>query len=528
MYCAVSTAFILSTKNNALFLRFFANFSIFVVSFKLTTMSETNDFQQIQKLSQEMALKQKASQLQVMLGQLIEMNDDEIKDRIEMELDDNPAIEEAATTTSDDYDNDNDANRDGDDPFDTAFSQSDDDDYDGYDDELRYIQTKRRQNYDTDVYRPPVVNEATMNEMLMSQIRERDLNERQLLIAEYIIGEIDDDGLLRSPITSICGNIISKENEFVTPQEVEEVLEVIQDLEPAGIGATSTRECILLQIEDMKGENIDIAQVAHAIVDKHFEEYERHHYDKILIALNIDEETFHKADRIIKRTNPRPGNIFSSGERMSNAQHITPDFVVTNEDGKLQLTIVNDIPELQISESYEVEYQRITKRAAANESDSDILIKRQYERATSFIEMLKMRQEKLYNIMKAIMLKQQEFFITGDTMTIKPLVLSDIAEMTGYDVSTISRARQNKYVDTNWGIYDLKYFFGNALDDETSATAIKEIIKEVVENEDKRKPLSDEKLCNILQERGYNIKRRTVAKYRESLRIPVARQRKTL
>ena len=143
--------------------------------------------------------------------------------------------------------------------------------------------------------------------------------------------------------------------------------------------------------------------------------------------------------------------------------------------------------------------------------------------------LLKLRQEKLFNIMKAIMIKQQEFFITGDTMTIKPLVLNDIAEMTGYDVSTISRARQNKYVDTNWGIFDLKYFFGNALDDnETSSTAIKEIIKELVENEDKKKPLSDEKLCNILQERGFSIKRRTVAKYRENLLIPVARQRKTL
>ena len=494
-------------------------------------MSETNDFQQIQKLSQEMELKQKASQLQVMLGQLIEMDDDEIKDRIEMELDDNPALEEADTTDNDnDYDNDSDSEEgsNDEDPFDSAFSQTDDDYYDRNDDGLNYIQTKRKQNFDDDVYRPPVVNEVSMYEVLMNQIRERDLDERQLLIAEYIIGEIDDDGLLRSPLTSICGNIIAKENEFVTPQEVQDVLEVIQDLEPAGIGATSTRECILLQIEDMKGENVETAQIAHAIVDKYFEEYERHHYDKILNSLNIDEETFHKADKIIKRTNPRPGNIFNSGERMSNAQHITPDFVVTNEDGKLQLTLVNDIPELQISESYKIEYQRIIKDTNSSESDNDVLIKRQYERASSFIEMLKMRQEKLYNIMKAIMIKQQEFFITGDTMTLKPLVLNDIAEMTGYDVSTISRARQNKYVDTNWGIFALKYFFGNALDDDTSATAIKEIIKELVENEDKKKPLSDEKLCNILQERGYSIKRRTVAKYRESLHIPVARQRKTL
>ncbi len=491
-------------------------------------MSETTDFQQIQKQSLEMALKQKASQMQVMLGQLIEMNDDEIKDRIEMELDDNPALEEADTGDND-YSSDEDISND-ENPFDEAFSQNDDDDYyDRNDDGLSYIQTKRRQNIDTDVYRPPVVSEASMVEVLMSQIRERNLDERQLLIAEYIIGEIDDDGLLRTPITSVCGSIISKENVFVSPQEVQDVLEVIQDLEPTGIGATSTRECILLQIEDMKGENIDIAQIAHAIVDKHFEEYERHHYDKILSALSIDEDTFHKADKIIKRTNPRPGNIFSTGERMTNAQHITPDFVVSNDDGKLTLTLVNDIPELQISESYEIEYKRIAMRASDNESDNDVLIKRQYEKASSFIEMLKLRQEKLYNIMKAIMIKQQEFFITGDPMDLKPLVLNDIAKMTDYDVSTISRARQNKYVDTNWGIFDLKYFFGNSLDDnETSSVAIKEIIKELVEKEDKKKPLSDDKLCSILQERGYNIKRRTVAKYRDNLLIPVARQRKTL
>lgn len=470
--------------------------------------------------------------MQVRLGQLIEMNGDEIKDNIEMELDDNPALEVADVSESDSQNNDNDDEQNEvDDPFDSPYTQSDDDDdNDHYDDGLNYIQTRRRQNFDNEAYRPPVVNEVSMFEMLMNQVRERDIDERQIMIAEYIIGEIDDDGLLRSPIAAICGNIIAKENEFVTPDEVEEVLEIIQDLDPPGIGARSTQECILLQIEDMKGENIEIAQIAHTIIDKYFEEYERHHYDKILNALKIDEETFMQADKIVKRTNPRPGNMFNSGERLANAQHITPDFVVTNEDGKLRLTLVNEIPELQISESYEIAYQNLTKKEpTARETDTDVLIKRQYENASNFITMLKMRQEKLYNIMKAIMIKQQEFFITGDPMTLKPLVLNDIAEMTGYDVSTVSRARQNKYVDTNWGIYDLKYFFGNSLDDnETSSVAIKEIIKKLIENEDKKKPLSDEKLCTILQEKGFNIKRRTVAKYRDSLLIPVARKRKTL
>ena len=336
---------------------------------------------------------------------------------------------------------------------------------------------------------------------------------------------------MRRPITSICGDIISLENEFVSPQEVQEVLEVIQDLEPAGIGATNTRECILLQIEDMKGVNIEAAQLAHTIVDKYFDAYERHHYDKILNALNIDEKAFEEADRIIKRTNPRPGNMFNSGNRMANATHITPNFIITTDDNKLQLTVANDIPELQISESYEIEYQRIAKRKGKNikESDEDVTIKRQYENASNFIMLLKMRQEKLYKIMRAIMLRQQEFFITDDTHTLKPLVLKDIAEETGYDTSTISRAQQNKYVDTNWGIFPVKYFFVKKLNDnEASSTAIKDIIKEMVENEDKTKPLSDDKLCEALQQQGYDIKRRTVAKYRESLKIPVARQRKTL
>ena len=506
-------------------------------------MSENDSFQQIQKLSQEQIQTQRATLNQMLLGELISMNDDGIRERIEAELVDNPALEEASDS-QDDYgdnvDDGDDSSSDttaevgtgNDDPFDSPYTQNDDDTgNDSCDDGFALIAPSRRKRAETDAYRPPVVNEASMYEILMNQVRERDLTDRQLLIAEYIIGEIDDDGLMRRPITSICGDIISLENEFVSPQEVQEVLEVIQDLEPAGIGATNTRECILLQIEDMKGVNIEAAQLAHTIVDKYFDAYERHHYDKILNALNIDEKAFEEADRIIKRTNPRPGNMFNSGNRMANATHITPNFIITTDDNKLQLTVVNDIPELQISESYEIEYQRIAKRKGKNikESDEDVTIKRQYENASNFIMLLKMRQEKLYKIMRAIMLRQQEFFITGDTHALKPLVLKDIAEETGYDTSTISRAQQNKYVDTNWGIFPVKYFFVKKLNDnEASSTAIKDIIKEMVENEDKTKPLSDDKLCEALQQQGYDIKRRTVAKYRESLKIPVARQRKTL
>lgn len=503
-------------------------------------MSDNNDFQQIQKLSQEQVQVQRAHQNQVILGQLIEMNDEEIKDRIEMELDDNPALEQADSNEleenfpKDDADEGNDkaaeVGRDNDDPFESPYTQSDDDYTDRNDDGLSFIQTHRRQKVGAQGYRPPVVSEESMYEVLMNQVRERDLDERQMLIAEYIIGEIDDDGLMRRPVTSICGDIISRENEFVTPQEVQEVLEVIHDLEPAGIGASSPRECIMLQIEDMKGVDPEVGQTAYDIINHHFAAYEKHHYDKILNDMRIDKELFHKADQIIKRTNPRPGNIFSSGERMDNATHITPDFVVTTENDKLQLIVVNDIPELQISESYQIEYQRIVARKSSKERDEDVLIKRQFENANNFIKLLKLRQEKLFNIMKAIMLKQQEFFLTGDIMTLKPMVLNDIAQATGYDVSTVSRAHQNKYVDTNWGIFDLKFFFSSGFDenDQVSSRAIKDALRLIVDNEDKKRPLSDEQLCKRLQEMGFPIKRRTVAKYRDTLNIPVARQRKTL
>lgn len=503
-------------------------------------MSDNNDFQQIQKLSQEQVQVQRAHQNQVILGQLIEMNDEEIKDRIEMELDDNPALEQAdSNDLEDDFskDDDDDGNdkaaevdRDNDDPFESPYTQSDDDYTDRNDDGLSFIQTHRRQKVAAQGYRPPVVNEESMFEVLMNQVRERDLDERQMLIAEYIIGEIDDDGLMRRPVTSICGDIITKENEFVTPQEVQEVLEVIHDLEPAGIGASSPRECIMLQIEDMKGVDPDVGQIAYDIINHHFAAYEKHHYDKILNDMGIDKELFHKADQIIKRTNPRPGNIFSSGGRMNNATHITPDFIVTTENDKLQLIVVNDIPELQISESYQIEYQRIVAGKSSKERDEDVLIKRQFENANNFIKLLKLRQEKLFNIMKAIMLKQQEFFLTGDIMTLKRMVLNDIAQATGYDVSTISRAHQNKYVDTNWGIFDLKFFFSSGFDenDQVSSRAIKDALRSIVDAEDKKHPLSDEQLCKKLQEKGFPIKRRTVAKYRDTLNIPVARQRKTL
>ena len=503
-------------------------------------MSDNNDFQQIQKLSQEQVQVQRAHQNQVILGQLIEMNDEEIKDRIEMELDDNPALEQADSNEleenfpKDDADEGNDkaaeVGRDNDDPFESPYTQSDDDYTDRNDDGLSFIQTHRRQKVGAQGYRPPVVSEESMYEVLMNQVRERDLDDRQMLIAEYIIGEIDDDGLMRRPVTSICGDIISRENEFVTPQEVQEVLEVIHDLEPAGIGASSPRECIMLQIEDMKGVDPEVGQTAYDIINHHFAAYEKHHYDKILNDMRIDKELFHKADQIIKRTNPRPGNIFSSGERMDNATHITPDFVVTTENDKLQLIVVNDIPELQISESYQIEYQRIVASKSSKERDEDVLIKRQFENANNFIKLLKLRQEKLFNIMKAIMLKQQEFFLTGDIMTLKPMVLNDIAQATGYDVSTVSRAHQNKYVDTNWGIFDLKFFFSSGFDenDQVSSRAIKDALRLIVDNEDKKRPLSDEQLCKRLQEMGFPIKRRTVAKYRDTLNIPVARQRKTL
>ena len=510
-------------------------------------MSESNDFQQIQKLSLEQIQTQRATQNQILLGELIAMNDEGIKERIEAELYDNPALEEVNDEQEESYtdsvedgdgdDNDRETTQEvgqGDeDPFESPYAQSDDDSDssgDSYDDGFALIASSRRKRAD-DVYRPPVVNEASMYEVLMNQVRERDLTERQLLIAEYIIGEIDDDGLMRRSIPSICGDIISRENEFVTPQEVQEMLEVIQDLEPAGIGATNTRECILLQIEDMKGVNIKAAQLAHTIVEKHFDAYERHHYDKILNALNIDEETFEEANKIIKRTNPRPGNMFNSGERLGNATHITPNFIVTTDNNKLQLTVVNDIPELQISESYEIEYQRLMKSKSqkVKESDEEVTIKRQYESASNFIMLLKQRQEKLYKIMKSIMMRQQEFFITGETKSLKPMVLKDIAEDTGYDTSTISRAQQNKYVDTNWGIFPVKYFFVKRLNDnDASSSAIKEIIKNMIDNEDKTKPLSDDRLCEELQSQGFDIRRRTVAKYRDSLRIPVARQRKAL
>ena len=216
---------------------------------------------------------------------------------------------------------------------------------------------------------------------------------------------------------------------------------------------------------------------------------------------------------------------------MGNATHITPNFIVTTDNNKLQLTVVNDIPELQISESYEIEYQRLMKSKSqkVKESDEEVTIKRQYESASNFIMLLKQRQEKLYKIMKSIMMRQQEFFITGETKSLEPMVLKDIAEDTGYDTSTISRAQQNKYVDTNWGIFPVKYFFVKRLNDnDASSSAIKEIIKNMIDNEDKTKPLSDDRLCEELQSQGFDIRRRTVAKYRDSLRIPVARQRKAL
>ena len=495
--------------------------------------------QQTAVLTQEQI--QRATHNQVVLGQLLEMNDDELNDRIDSELNDNPALEKSDAeqdANALDYNDGDESKSEDDDPYDSPFNVSDDDTPDSYegrdaatDEGLGQLKISRPSRGDKAGYEAPVVNEDSMIDVLMNQVRERDLTDKQLMIAEYIIGALDTDGLLRQQLFTICSDIIAKENVFVTQEEVQVVLKEIQDLEPAGIAATSTRECLLYQIGEMRTTNSQaaaVAQRAYTIIDKYFDEYQKHQYSKITEKLAITNDELAQADKVIKKTNPRPGNIFNNSDWKEKGKQITPDFIISTSDDKLDLTVVNDVPELQISESYAVQYKRIVKAEGLvpSRKDENELIKTQYESAANFIELLKNRQEKLFHIMKAIMQAQQEYFITGSPADLKPLRLQDIADATGYDVSTVSRATQNKYVDTNYGIRDLKYFFSTQVgegDNNSSATATREALRELVENEDKKNPLTDEEMSKQL-----NISRRTVSKYREMLAIPTARKRRSL
>ena len=482
------------------------------------------------KLRQEQKLLQKLSPQQIQLMKLIQIPTMELDQRIKQELEENPTLEEGKDEFDEDNFGDDIANEFEEDTRSDSEKEIDINDY--LDDDSDYKSHSNNHSSDDEDYKSTLSSSSSFHERLTQQINLHDLTEEKKNIAKVIIGNIDDDGYLSRELIQIMDDLAFSMNIHVEEELLEEVLELVQDLDPAGVGARNLQECLTLQLERKKGGD---AARHHALIilENYFDEFTKKHYSKILQKLGIsDDELRDPVDQILK-LNPKPGG--SMKEAQNNGGAITPDFMVYEIEGKLELTMnAKNAPDLRVSRSYENMLRGYADGGKQSDSEKDavLFIKQKLDSAKWFIDAIKQRQNTLFFTMTAIMNYQREYFLTGDETNLKPMILKDIAELVEMDISTISRVANSKYVQTAYGVFPLKYFFSESLStdsgEEVSSREVKKILQEAIENEHKRKPLTDDKLALVLKESGYNIARRTVAKYREQLNIPVARLRKEL
>ncbi|MBP5643518.1 MAG: RNA polymerase factor sigma-54 [Bacteroidales bacterium] len=492
-----------------------------------------------QRLTQTQKLLQKLSPQQILIMKLLQIPTMELSTRIKEEITANPALEEGESPDYEDDINETDNvdtfnDEQGDDEHYDPLDDFDDYLKDDDEDDAAYKYVANNSSPDDKQYEAPITNEATFQDSLMEQLGFRNLDEKKYKIGAYIIGNLDDAGYLSRPITGIADDLLFTQNIDATEEEIKEVLEIIQDFDPAGVGATNLQECLLIQLRRINEEEPSTdCDNAINIIENHFEEFTKKHYDKIVSRSGMSDEDFKKALDIILSLNPKPGGSTGSISQQDN-NYIIPDFTVINNDGELELQINGrNAPELHVSRDF---IDMLKEYSAGKDSpekrEAVTFIKNKIDAANWFIDAIKQRQSTLYVTMKAIMEYQKEFFLTGDEGKLKPMILKDISDMVGLDVSTISRVANSKYVQTAYGTFPLKFFFSEGLvndeGNEVSTREVKKIVRESVENEDKANPLNDDELTAILKEKGYTIARRTVAKYREQLGIPVARLRKVL
>jgi len=471
-------------------------------------------------------LEQRLSPQQIQLMKLLQVPTMELEQRIKQEIEENPALEEGAESLEEDYANEEDYTEELDASTDFDLSEYMDDDSPDY-----KTQVNNRSN-DDEEYFVPLSGEQSFQEKLLEQLHLLDLDDTQFSIADVIIGNLDESGYLNRTVYALVDDLAFSANIYVTEAQVEEVLSLVQELDPAGVGARDLRECLLLQLKRTQSGDIT-RYTAKKILEDHFEEFIKKHYDKIQLKLEIEDQDLKEAIDEILKLNPKPGG--SMKESAKPMQQITPDFTVTEFEGKLELSIHGrNAPDLKVSREYENMLRGYSEGAKTSKSDREAVnfVKQKLENAKWFIDAIKQRQNTLFVTMSAIMNYQRAFFLTGDETNLRPMILKDIAELVGLDISTVSRVANSKYVQTNYGIYSLKYFFSEAMSkdtgEEVSTREVKKILSEAIQSEEKNKPLTDDKLTLILQEKGYTIARRTVAKYREQLNYPVARLRKEL
>ncbi|MDQ3534889.1 MAG: RNA polymerase factor sigma-54 [Bacteroidota bacterium] len=487
----------------------------------------------MQKLGLNQSLSQKLSPQQIQFIKLLQIPTAELDARIEEELEINPALEEGKDEVKDDFDNSQDNNDESDDDYDSY--EKEDISVDDYlrDDDIAGYKMQGDGAYQEDEDKDmPIAMSTSLNDQLISQLGFLGLDDRQTAIGKQLIGSIENDGYIRRELEALVNDLAFSQNIDTDLEEVEEILKKIQTFDPPGIAARNLQECLLLQLDRKSDQNYTV-QVAREIISNYFDEFSKKHYDKIIRKLNIeDEEDLRDVITLITRLNPKPG---SSSTGMVKTQYLMPDFILTNTNGKLELSLNSkNAPDLKVSRSYTDMFDAYDK---GNKKDKKLketvtFVKQKLDSAKWFIDAIKQRQQTLLNTMNAIIQYQYEFFLEGDESKLKPMILKDIANEINMDISTISRVANSKSVQTEFGIYPLKYFFseGIATDsgEDVSSREVKHILKQFIDQEDKKKPLSDDKLEKMLNDKGYNIARRTVAKYREQLNIPVARLRKEL
>ena len=480
-------------------------------------------------------LLQKLSPQQIQLMKLLQIPVANLEQRIKEEMQENPALEEGTEADEDEYSTDEDEKIDTSDDDEELSEREEDISLDEYmnDDEVPDYKTSVNNSSPDDERREiPISVQGNFQDQLLAQLYQLDLDDRQYHIAEQLVGSLDDDGYIRRELAAVVDDLVFAQNISTEPGELEIILKKIQSLDPPGIGARSLQECLLLQLA-RKNSTRDSVLLATKILSSHFDEFSKKHYEKIARDLEISEEDLKIAIGEILKLNPRPGNTMSQGQR--SVEHVIPDFIISNTDGKLELTLNSrNAPEMRISREYKEmldHYSKDKKHAKANR-EAITFVKQKLDSAKWFIDALKQRQHTLFETMRTIMDYQYEYFLEGDTRKLKKMVLRDIAEKIGMDISTVSRVANSKYVQTPFGTFLLKSFFSEGLQtdsgEEVSSKEVKQILSDCIGAEDKRHPLTDDALTKILNEKGYNIARRTVAKYREMLDIPVARLRKEL
>lgn len=473
--------------------------------------------QQVQTLSPQ----------QILVVKLLELPAVELEDRIHAELLENPALEEGNDDST------------GDELSGTSEQENNESvEYDAKDDYLTEDDIPDYKLQDNNHSRKAAVDEIPFSEatsfyeLLKNQLNELNLSEHQREVTEYLIGSLDDDGLLRKSLESISDELAIYVGVEATEEELEEGLRIIQDFDPPGLGARNLQECLLNQIK--RKEDTPLRKIEMNIIGQCYEEFTRKHWDKIKMKFGLTSEEFEEALADITRLNPRPGS--SMGEFIGrNMQQIIPDFIVETLDDETLVVSLNNrnVPELRMNRDFAdmLKEQTSNKANLSKEArDAAMFLKQKLDAAQNFIDAVKQRQNTLMSTMQAIVDLQRPFFLEGDEMLIRPMILKDVAERTGLDISTISRVSNSKYVQTNHGVYSLKYFFSDAVvtedGEEMSVREIQKVLQDCVDNENKKRPLTDEELADILKEKGYPIARRTVAKYRQQLNIPIARLRK--